>query len=83
MLPAQFRKMQNVIKNLLWRDPETARVHAVEEATLAMGGMLYWTRCGLFDVPPGRAWSGDEALTCAACRIWVDMDPYQLTGQDA
>jgi hypothetical protein len=74
--------MEN-ITNLRWRDPENARIHAVEEATLAMGGVLLWTRCGLFDVPSGRARPSDDALTCAACRIWIDMDPRFLTEQDA
>jgi len=74
--------MHNVVEKLRWRDPQS-RIHAVEEATLALDGILLWTRCGLCDVPEGHGRQIDDALTCAACRIWVDMEPYLDPDQEA
>ena len=59
---------------LRWRDP-SGRVHSVDSAKVLSGETMYWTRCGLYDLPPEEGWQGDEAPTCAACRIWADMDP--------
>lgn len=65
--------MNKSTRQLRWRDPQD-RIHAVDEATLALDGILLWTRCGLFDVAAGEGGPGDEAPTFAACRIWVDMN---------
>lgn len=68
--------MRNVvnIKDWRWRDPE-GRLHATESAEVVQNLPLRWTRCGMFDVPAGEGWPGDEEPTCAACRLWIDMDP--------
>lgn len=66
--------MQSMTDNLRWRDPQ-GRIHAVEGSEVLHGIMLHWTRCGLFDVPAGGGWEGNDSLTCAACRIWIDLDP--------
>lgn len=59
---------------LRWRDP-AGRVHAVDGAEVLPGTTLRWTRCGLYDIPAGEGWPGIEQPTCAACRIWADVDP--------
>lgn len=63
---------------LRWRDP-TGRVHAVDSAEVIPGEVLRWTRCGLYDLPAGEGWPGDEQPTCAACRIWADVDPLSFS----
>lgn len=50
-------------------------VHAVDGEHVHPGKTILWTRCGLHDVPDGAALHNDGALTCQACRIWIDMDP--------
>ena len=59
---------------LRWRNPK-GRVHAVDGAEVLPGELLRWTRCGLYDVPAGEGWTATEQPTCAACRIWADVDP--------
>jgi hypothetical protein len=60
-----------------WRD-RFKRVHAVELWPLEPGSSETTgnTLCGMFDVPPGEGWTGDDLLTCTACARKEDSKQF-------
>lgn len=55
-------------KPILWGQDFTGKVHQCEGARVTPDHFMVWTLCEI-DVPPGKAWEGEEGdtVTCPAC----------------
>ena len=57
------------MKTMRWECPDEL-MHAAEGAQIIPGNRgtyIVWTVCGLHDVPAGKAFRGDDKVTCPHC----------------